>query len=68
MAAKNPTAGGNPAARGLLDSGLGTGPLITPGSSQAQITEFPHHRLPPPWRPIGEIVDEIVEKIARRLP
>jgi hypothetical protein len=65
MAAKIPTAGkGRPP--GELDLGLRS--LNTDSSGKPQGVKSPHHRLPPPWRSIGEIVAETIERIARVVP
>jgi hypothetical protein len=60
------TTGGNPAARGLRNGGLGNSAPITgsPGKFQALTCDRP----PAPWRSIGLVVDKIVERLARRQP
>jgi hypothetical protein len=67
VGAKKSAAGGT---RPPLDLAavLGNGPLLTqpPGRFKSQSVE-PPRRLPN-WRPAGEVVDEIIDRIARCVP
>jgi hypothetical protein len=67
MAAKIPTTGEHRSPGGLRNFGLGNRPLLTqpPGRFKSQIIELRCDRLPAEWRSIGEIIAEIIERIAR---